>query len=757
MDISINYNKFAFSTPSMKNLFFLFFFFFTIFFYAQNTEPKKDVKVGLVLSGGGAKGFAHVGALKVIEESGVRIDYIAGTSMGSIIGGLYAAGYSAKELDSILRSYDMPELLQDKLPRSASNFYQKENEGKYSVILPIKKGKIGLPSSISKGQSIFDLFSRLTEHVHEIEDFEKLPIPFFCIATDLETGEEVVLDKGFLPEAIRASGSFPSFLAPVVIDGRVLVDGGLRDNYPIEKLKEKGVDYIIGVDVQGNLHKIDDLETAPEVLMQIAGYQMYQDIEKKVAMTDVYIKPDISNYNDFSFDKAIELVDVGEKGAKNHIAGLENLAARQTIKRHHNSISSFKIEDTFFIKEITFQGNDHYTDEYCLKKLGIRPGEYTTHHDFYQGVNALSASKNFKSITYKFVKEDGGIKIEFALREETASSFVKLGLHYDDLYKSGVLINFTKKYAFFNNDFLSADVVVGDNFRFNLDYFIDNGFNWSFGVNSRYNTFEKSFFVEDAPPTREDELFQVKVPVQYNDFTTRLYFQTTLKNKAALRLGVENKLLRVYTSELVEGESQKLFFEDNNYLNLFGQLTFDSYDVQFFPKKGFFFNTNYIVYLLSSDKYNNFDSFSLLYGRLGYAYTFIDRLTLHLISEGGITIGSSNNQIFDYFLGGNNENFVNTFVPFYGYEIADLSGPGFLRSALTIRYELFKNQFVSFTGNFARTDDDLWNKGRIFQDTRSGYAFGYGINTFLGPIQLKYAWSPDNKENFWYFNLGYWF
>ena len=142
---------------------------------------------------------------------------------------------------------------------------------------------------------------------------------------------------------------------------------------------------------------------------------------------------------------------------------------------------------------------------------------------------------------------------------------------------------------------------------------------------------------------------------------------------------------------------------------------------------------------------------------MGYAYTFIDRLTLHLISEGGITIGSSNNQIFDYFLGGNNENFVNTFVPFYGYEIADLSGPGFLRSALTIRYELFKNQFVSFTGNFARTDDDLWNKGRIFQDTRSGYAFGYGINTFLGPIQLKYAWSPDNKENFWYFNLGYWF
>ena len=151
MDISINYNRFAFRTPSMKNLFFLIFFFFTVSFFGQNTEPKKDAKVGLVLSGGGAKGFAHVGALKIIEESGVRIDYIAGTSMGSIIGGLYAAGYSAKELDSILKSYDILELLQDKLPRSASNFYQKEND---TIFVPLQQLTKILSSNTMKIKTI---------------------------------------------------------------------------------------------------------------------------------------------------------------------------------------------------------------------------------------------------------------------------------------------------------------------------------------------------------------------------------------------------------------------------------------------------------------------------------------------------------------------------------------------------------------------------------------------------------------------------
>ncbi len=729
------------------------------FVFAQHeVKQYNDVKVGLVLSGGGAKGFAHIGVLKVLEEAGVRIDYIAGTSMGAIIGGLYASGYNAHELDSILKVNDFSALLQDRLPRDASSFYQKENTGKYAISLPIKNWKIGLPSAVSKGQNVYNLFSQLTEHVHEVDDFSKLPIPFLCIATNLETGEEVVLDHGFLPKAIRASGSFPGLLAPVIIDDKILVDGGIINNYPIKKLKEKGVDYIIGVDVQGELLKRGELDNVPIILKQIASFQILNDFDEKIGMTDIYLKPDISTYNDFSFDKEAEIVIKGETIARAHFEELKKIASKQIKNKHHNSIDSFDLKEDLIIKEIEINGNKNYTDNYCMDKLKIERGQTISKKDFEEGINALSATGSFKSIHYKFVGIEGGIKIEFELIENDISAFLQLGAHYDNLYKTGILVNFTKRHALLKNDFLSADFVVGDNLRYNIDYFLENGFNWSFGLNTRYNSFEEDLAIAIEPIVGGGSSTGFKIPVTYNDFTTQIYVQTTLSNKLGLRLGVEHKYLNIFTEEIVNNNLEKVHFDNSNYYNLFGKATFDSYDTKYFPKKGFYFNTNYIIYLLSPDNIiDDFDSFSQLYGRLGIAKTFLNKLTFHFISEAGITIGTSGNDVHDYHLGGNNENFINTFVPFYGYDIGELNESAFLRSALTLRYELFKNNFISFTGNFARIDEDLWNNGKLFEDTRSGYGIGYCLNSIIGPLEVMYSWNPDFKKNYLYVNLGFWF
>ncbi len=170
-------------------------------------EDIQDIKVGLVLSGGGAKGLAHIGVLEIIEEAGVRIDFIGGTSMGAIIGGLYASGYTARELDSIFQVIDFEGLIQDNLPRSAKTFYEKEDAEKYALTLPFDGFKIGFPTSLSKGQNVYNLMYELTNHVSHIVDFSKLPIPFFCMATNVETGKAVLLDKGYLPQAISASGA----------------------------------------------------------------------------------------------------------------------------------------------------------------------------------------------------------------------------------------------------------------------------------------------------------------------------------------------------------------------------------------------------------------------------------------------------------------------------------------------------------------------------------------------------------------------
>ena len=155
------------------------------------SQEQEDLKVGLVLSGGGAKGLAHIGALKVIEEAGIRIDYIGGSSMGAIIGGLYASGYTAHQLDSIFHETNFNILIQDNIPRSAKSFYEKEDAEKYALSLPFDDFRIGLSSGLSRGQNIYNLMSQLTMHLGNVDDFSELPIPFFCVAADIETGEEV--------------------------------------------------------------------------------------------------------------------------------------------------------------------------------------------------------------------------------------------------------------------------------------------------------------------------------------------------------------------------------------------------------------------------------------------------------------------------------------------------------------------------------------------------------------------------------------
>ena len=732
------------------------------FLLAQDSiQPMEDLKVGLVLSGGGAKGFAHIGVLKVLEEAGVRIDYIGGTSAGAIIGALYSSGYSANELDSVLTSFNYNELMQDKLPRKSKSIYQKENEEKYVFSLPIKGKKIALPSAVSKGQNLFNVLSKLTEHVHIIDDFSKLPIPFFCVATNLENGNIEILESGFLPEALRASGSFPTLLDPVVVDGKLLTDGGIVNNFPVDIMKEKGVDIIIGVDVQGKLESRGDLNSAPKIIKQIVSFQMYNEDESKIEDADLYIHPDISEYNVVSFKLAKEIINTGEEVAKKQLNYLKGIAKRQLKKNKIVIVDRIlhSNDEKFLISGIKISGNKNYTKAYILGKLKLGKVDSISYNRFYEGIDNLSATNNFQSIHYKFIKQKEGVEIHFNLKEETVSTFLKLGVHYDDLYKTGVLLNFTSKHALFKNDIFSADLVLGDNIRYNIDYFIDNGFHWSYGINTKYNHFNKNFFLNI------DDDVSVKSAVEYNNFTTQLYLQTSFSKNLALRIGAEYKDFKVFAETLEHNEIVKDYLDNNGYLGAFAKLHLDTYDKKHFTKKGFYLDVNYKTYLFSSknsfnsvdDEVDNFNPFSLVYGKLGFATTFFDKLTFHYISEAGITIGDNDNPIFNYSLGGNNENFVNSFVPFYGYDVADLTETAFLKSAFTLRYNPFEKHYISFTGNYARVASDLLNEGAIFDDTKSGYAVGYGLDSYIGPIEIKYSWTPENKQNYWFFNVGFWF
>ena len=737
----------------------LFILCFSAFFVAssQDTPTTNDLRVGLVLSGGGAKGFAHVGALKVLEQAGVRIDYIGGTSMGAIIGALYASGYRANELDSILHSYDFTELMQDNLPRRTQSIYEKESTERYAITLPVKDGSIGLPRALSKGQNVFNELSKLTEHIHSIDDFSKLPIPFFCIATNLETGEEVVLEKGFLPEAVKASGAFPTLLDPVEIDNKLLVDGGVVNNFPTDIMRNKPVDIVIGIDVQDKLKVKGNLDSAPTIVMQIVNFQMYDDEKLKKKLTDVYMHPDITNFTVVSFDDKTAIIKSGQDEVLKQLDKLKEIAGKQQQDRTvaTNEVIRFK-RNNLQINNVVIKGTKNYTNEYVLGKLGIKKGEPFTYDQFSTGIDQLSATKNFKSIQYKFVDSN---TVEFQLEESDISSFVKIGAHFDDLYKTAALLNITSKHLLFNNDVISADLILGDNIRYNLDYFIDNGFHWSYGIRSRYNHFDKGIFKSTFESLPQGEM-DTKERVKYNDFTNQIFVQSAISNAVAIRLGAETKYLRVFTESFVNDQEIKNFYDNSTYGNAFAEVRVDTYDKALFPKKGFFLNVNYKGYLvLINDNgiTNNFTPFTQLKGKLGVAYTFGDRLTAHLISEAGITIGENENRVHNFHLGGNNENFVNNFTSFYGYDVGDLSGKGYLKSALTFRYELFKNNHLLFAANAARAEEDIFNDGRVFENTKLGYGIGYSIESFLGPLEIKYTWTPDTSNNIWFFNVGFWF
>ena len=359
----------------------------------QSGDP---IQVGLVLSGGGAKGLAHIGVLKIIEEAGVHIDYIGGTSMGAIIGGLYAAGYTPQQLDSIFRTTDFGTLIQDELPRSSKSFNEKKDSDRYVVKLPFDDFKISFPSGLSKGQNIYNLYAQLLAHVHQ-SDFSKLPTPFLCIAANIETGDEVLLEEGDLATALSASGAIPSLFSPVYIDGMMLTDGGVLNNFPVDEVIAKGMDIIIGVDVQDGLKTREDLESGFDILTQVGNFRTIKSVGYKKQKTDIYIKPDIKDFNVLSFDEGEEIMNNGESAAREKLEPLQNIAKAQSRRMNRTSL---QVKDSIAIGEIEIKGNKTYPRNYISGKLNIKDFETTSFKELNKGLNKLSASGSFEKINY---------------------------------------------------------------------------------------------------------------------------------------------------------------------------------------------------------------------------------------------------------------------------------------------------------------------------------------------------------------------
>ncbi|PTM10690.1 MAG: patatin [Bacteroidetes bacterium] len=730
-----------------------------MFGFSQSSD-NKDIKVGLVLSGGGAKGLAHIGALKAIDSLGVKIDYVAGTSMGAIVGGLYASGYTGKQIDSIFKSVNFDELINDNLPRNAKTFYERDNSEKYAITLPFNNFKVQIPSAISRGQNVFNLFSKLMLHVSDIEDFEDLPIPFFCIATNIETGEPVILNSGSLPQAIAASGALPSVFQPVIINNQILIDGGVVNNYPIDELRAKGMNLIIGVDVQDGLVERTQLISAPNILLQISNFRTINVMKDKAKKTDIYIKPDIKNYNVVSFQYGKQIIENGRLATINKEDALKTVVSNQS-KSVSKKVKT-TLADSITIKNISINGKEKYTRSYVLGKLKIKPNETISYDHFSKGINNIVATHNFDSFLYDFTPNKDGYDLIVNLKESTNKTYLKFGVHYDNLYKSAALINVTQKQILFNNDVASLDMILGDNVRYNFEYFIDKGFYWSIGIKSRYNAFNKN--VNASLLLDEGELGIVglkKANIKLSDLTNQFYLQTLFRKDFSLTLGAEYKRLKITSDTFVEeanNETEQTIFEKSDFASIFGNLKFDTFNNKYFPDNGFFFDGNFQLYLSSSDFNKDFSQFSFAKANIGYALSFSNKFSILLNTEGGFKIGDDSNNSLNFALGGYGQNLINNFISFYGYDYISIIGDGFVKGTINLDYEFADKHHINFAANFANIKDDLFSDNQWFKTPDySGYALGYGMETFLGPIEVKYTWSPEASQSNWFINVGFWF
>ena len=722
------------------------FLFFQLSFGQETVRPK----VGLVLSGGGAKGLAHIGVLKTLDSLNIKVDYIAGTSMGAVVGGLYASGYSAKQLDSIFSKLDVNALLQDYTPRESKSFYEKRNDEIYALTLPFSNFKLGLPSGLSKGLYNFNLISRLTKHVSHIREFNQLPIPFLCIATDLETGNQVVLEKGILAEAIIASGALPTLYNPIEINGRLLIDGGVVNNYPVEELTSRGITVIIGVDVQEGLKNRTQLNDVTAVLSQINNFSMIEKMEEKKRLTTIYINPEVKGYSVVSFEKGTEIIQKGNDKANEYSNQIKAFA-------HHSAQNRKVIQnDSITIADITSNKLENYTKAYLVGKLKIKKNTTITHLQLEKAISNINATQNFSAITYSFEKRNKGERLVLNLKENKNNTFLKFGIHYDDLYKSGVLVNYTHKKIITKNDVVALDVVLGDNFRYNFDYYIDNGFYWSFGLNSKLNAFNRNISTDFENGVVFTDLGINSINIDFTELTHHAYLQTLFAQKFSVGAGVEFKHLKIQSQTL---QNTTPIFDNSDYLSVFGYLKYDSFNHKYFPNKGWAFAGELKSYLYSSNFTEQFERFSIARAEGAIVFEPLKKCTIKSQTEIGFAIGRRSISFFDFVLGGYGFVPTNNFKPFFGYDFLSVAGDSYIKQALTLDYEFYKKHHVNFAGNFATIGNRIFeHKSQWLERPKhTGYAIGYGMESIVGPLEIKHSWSPETRNHFTWFSIGFWF
>ena len=493
-------------------------------------------KLGLALSGGGARGLAHIGVIRAMEEAGLKPDYITGVSMGSIVGGMYSMGYSPDSIAAMFSAFDWGPTMSDRIPENKIIFLEKRYFHNSLISLPITRTSIRIPSGLISGQIIESGLNHYFWPAATITDFSELPIPFLCLATDVVTSKRVVFRNGYLPDAIRASIAIPTVFTPVRTDTAVLVDGGVIRNYAVSELREMGADIVIGSYVSFRGYKEKDLETAYGILKQIGFITSLADYEDQKRQTDIIIEPVLAGISTLSFNNVDSIIEKGYR---------EGLKYKEDFRRLADSLNSFGLREPivtlpdikyYRFNSIRVTGNVLITDAQIIGVLDISPGENVDRALLEERIELLYGKSWFEKVRYRIIPEGNLLTLEIECIERPKAMLYG-SLHYDPVLSAGAVISLSARDLLTPGSVINIDSYIGQYYRFRLSaiQFIDR---------SQKLGIEASFFADNT----RFPLIKLKNqtgPLLSQNFNTSLALskRLSLNHLMTLSLSIENQHL----------------------------------------------------------------------------------------------------------------------------------------------------------------------------------------------------------------------
>ena len=757
--LNMNPHSYLFSHYS-KKLFFVNCLFCLVFFSCAININAQDVskrpRIGLVLSGGGAHGIAHIGVLKVMEEAGLRPDIITGVSMGSIIGGMYSMGYSADSIQKILKSINWKLILSNKIPENKVIFLEKSHISNSAISLPLSSRKVLLPSGLINGQQVENTLSFYAWPSADINDFSKLPIPFMCVATDIINYKKVDLKTGYLADAIRASFSVPSIFTPIRIDSLLLLDGGLIRNFAASEAKDMGADIIIGSYVGFNGYKADKLQSVSGIMEQIAMFRSLTDFEEEKKLVDVLIKPETEKFSIFQFDNVDSLVRRGYEAALPYKDYFRKLADSLNRIGPQKPIDYILDKKSYKFQKIEITGNKSYSDEQVSGVLNISPGSDVDKFIISNKIELLYGKAWFDKVKYRILSRNDSLILVIDCIEKPPA-MIYGSVHYDNSLLSGLLFEISVKNLLTQRSVFNVGSRIGQYYRFNVNYlqFIDR--NQIYGISA--NLYSDNNLIPLL------ELRGDKGEVVDRNFTPGLSLSQRIGLNNMMRVSASYENLDLLIRYISDVHIKSLSFK---YLTATYEYGINTLDNKNFPGRGTMFNLSLSTSKLQSAslktdssrnsiRWNNnmisFDRFYTIHGSLDHYFSLRQKLTF---SIGGdillITNTDSVSAQNNFYLLGGIESVSRRSIPMVGFHANEISVKNLAGFRTDLDIGIFEDFHLDVMANvFAAQTVNGGNRFSLL----TGFGIGAGYMSIIGPIKIGVMYGNYRNEEYFHKIKGY--